>query len=252
MSSRPRRVRLLSGFAGLFLSIVAVGIPSSGNGPDKDFRKTAFVTCWDKDWKNLVTREARSPWLHSPNGELSAHVRVDARAIPGEGMGDCANTSQILVKKVGSEERKVHELTPPSDGPKGNGVVLVDWSADSRFLLLDLLTWYYFSEGWDHTVLLYDTKEGAVSSFPLNEIFSPLRGEPCVVEAQVIGFSKEGNVVIDIAPMGDDELWLSCVDERGRWLLNPNSKKVDRAAAKLKVKRIGRKGARGGPKSPQR
>jgi hypothetical protein len=126
--------------------------PVLGQKEAKRMQKTAFGTCWEEKTKKYGSRSIQGTVFVSPNGLQRAYVNVDTQALgkdPG-GQEDCQNRSALFVAKDGKEHFDSVFTYQGEKGEKGNGIQLIDWSPDSKVLVADLLTWYYFSEGWEH------------------------------------------------------------------------------------------------------
>jgi len=214
-------------------------------GKAKGTQTTAFLTCWDENSKNYGSRSARGPVLISPNGLHEAYAKAEAfaqRSADSGGQETCKNKSTLFVGRGGKAQfDSVYVYQGATGEAQGNGIQLIDWSADSRILVADLLTWYYFSEGWEHNILTYSTRTGSVEKKSLNELFSAALHKDCHVEAQLKGFLRDGRVALRVIPL-DEEEGPSCVDQEGMWALDISSFKVSPLAQPEPIKQNGRFG----------
>jgi len=206
--------------------------------------KTAWVTCWNEDFKDYRTRRVESRVLYSPDEQYRALARVDAKAIskPPEGLGDCDNTSQILIARKGQTEyRSVFTQIPVEGGLRGNGIQLIDWSPDSRHLLAHLRTWMYFTEGWSQHLVIYTPHSDQIRLESLDEVFSKYIAKDCLVEARLRGFSSNNTIVLEARPVpfGEEP---ACLGKRGVWVYDLTSGELKAVSGKVKVKKFGRFG----------
>jgi|SRR5208282_3152308 len=203
---------------------VANGAPGRAQEVPTVVQNTGWLTCWNKEFKDYKSRAVRSRKLVAPDGISRAYVRVDARATDNSGAeaGNCENRSALFVASAaGSDFQAVFVKEAVPSGPQGNGIQLVDWSADSRFLLADLLTWYYYSEGWEHNILIFSSKTRAVTVISLNSLFSKALKKDCQVDGQFRGFLKNGNLVFESRPFPVDEGETEPCDSRPvTWAVN--------------------------------
>ncbi|MGH9533029.1 MAG: hypothetical protein ACRD2Q_11610 [Terriglobales bacterium] len=191
---------------------------------------------------------ARSKPLLSPDRRYRAFADVVAKAThtsPGQAgreTQDCENVSRLLVGERGNEARGVFEQKP-SGNLKGNTLVIVDWSRDSRFLLAQLSQWVYESHGWSNEVVLYDTQEKKVIHLDLNEVFGKSLGKDCAAYGEVLGFSEDSQIVFKAHPAADEiDAELNgpfCVKREGLWLVHPQTRKIQRLSPSFKVKKNG-------------
>lgn len=131
---------------------------------------TAEVSCW-KDSDHLTSRLARSPMITSSAG-YRAYAEVKARAFRPNYQETysgplCENTVKLFLAK--SHESSFQTLLDTSqpksdciaiegkDSCEVNGIQLLDWSKDGRFLLADLVLWVYESDALVMRVpIIYD------------------------------------------------------------------------------------------------
>src|ERR1700730_14293257 len=82
---------------------------------------------------------------------------------------------------------------------KGNFLTLVDWSPDSRYLLMQLFDFQYESDAASPSVLVYDTRYQYFASPQMDEIFGRHFNRTCNVRVDPLGFSPQGTVVVKAA-----------------------------------------------------
>jgi len=210
---------------------------------------TSWVSCWGGrggDWREFGSRRARSKPLFSPNGKYLAFADVGAKATysgePDKGTQDCENVSRLLVGHAGKEARIAFEQRP-SGNLKGNTLVIVDWSRDSRFLVAQLSQWVYESHGWSNEVVLYDSQGEKAINLDLNQVFSRSLGKDCAAYGEMLGFSEDAQLVFRAHPAADqesDELdGPFCVKRESIWLVNPTTRKIRRLPRNFEVKKYG-------------
>ena len=171
------------------------------------------------------SRLVRTPELASPNGRFRARAQTEVIAfrnsVSAEGPA-CANTSKLLVYgRRGSSEELVY-LLEPRRWQLGNSLRVVDWSLDSRRLLVEVSAWQYQSDVNDQAVLLYDTVHGTFDTPDVTGILAKRLGRSCQVQFSVKGFSPDGNIVIEMKPYpreGTDSE-PGCLTKDAPWLLN--------------------------------
>src|SRR5947207_13038296 len=78
-------------------------------------------------------------------------------------------------EKVSMEEPRIYMT--------GNTLTLVDWSADSRYLLMQLFDFQYASDAASPSMLLYDTRNQYFLSPLVDDTFGRLFNKTCNVRA---------------------------------------------------------------------
>jgi hypothetical protein len=183
----------------------------------------SYVTCGEKP---TASRTVRSDVFVSPDGHYRAYTEVEARALPaqkGESGPRCVNNSRLSVAKDASGFQIVF-LEEASDTETGNSLRIVDWSADSRRLLMELSQWSYESPEITRTPVIYDAKRGVFQHSELNHAFSKQFGIECSLQVRVGGFSPEGKIVLETQPLTPEEEEVlaipTCAKKKGAWLLS--------------------------------
>src|ERR671924_2444109 len=117
---------------------------------------TSHVTCGDNP---ASSRTVRGDVFVSPDGKHRAYAEVEARPVRPSSVGYsgplCVNNSRLFVGSGASDFSAVF-LEEPTDVETGNSLRVVDWSADSRRLLFELVQWQYDSPGVSRTPIVYD------------------------------------------------------------------------------------------------
>lgn len=192
---------------------------------------TAFVSCWNEDSKDYRSRSVQSPVFTSPDGRTRAYVRVTATAKEknAEGTEQCLNESTLFVA-TGAEYGVAYRELGVTQGPQGNAIQIVDWSPDSKYLLLDLLTWWYESECCNHVLLLYSPSQSKMRRVNMNRVLAP---QGCTFDGWIEGFAENADVVFTAhssEPIGNP-----CVTETSRWRLDVASLRVKRLRPTYKL-----------------
>lgn len=230
---------LIFGLSSL-LSLVAVS-PAWGQKGARGTQKTAFATCWEEKTKKYGSRSIQGTVFVSPNGLQQAYVEVELQALRKNSGGQegCQNRSTLFVARDGKERFDSVFVYQGEEEEKGNGIQLVDWSTDSNVLVADLLTWYYFSEGWEHNILVYSARTGAVQKKSLEALFSTALHKDCVVDAQLRGFLQDGRVAVRVLPVDESE-GPSCFTRESLWAIDISSFSISPLTRNEDIKRNGR------------
>jgi hypothetical protein len=114
----------------------------------------------------------------------------------------------------------------PQPPATGNGLQLVDWSPDSRFILVQLMEWVYRSESWSSTLILYDTKTRARLRLTLNDVFSAAMKKECALDGTAAGFTRDNKIVFYAKPVDEEFAGASCVAAPSGWIVDPRSRAV--------------------------
>jgi hypothetical protein len=156
---------------------------------------TSFVTCFKEP---VGSRLARGPVLISPDGRFRAYTEVEARAVKAGDEVQCVNRSRLYVG-VESQPYENVFMEEPRIYMQGNTLTLVDWSADSRYLLMQLFDFQYASDAASPRMLLYDTRNQYFLSPLVDDTFGRLFNKTCNVRADPLGFSPQGTIVLKAA-----------------------------------------------------
>ncbi len=200
-----------------------------------------MLFCGDVNGIYQKSASARGREFAAPDGAHKAYVTVEATARKDSpsGQNDCLNQTTLLAQKdPGSPFESVFSYAGGKDAGSGNGIQLIDWSADSTVLVADLITWWYYSEGWEHTILVYAPGTQGVQKKPLKELFSAAVHRECGVEAELAGFLHDGRLAVRALPLPEEE-GPSCVAAESWWAVDLNDFKPSRIAANPKVQRNG-------------
>lgn len=201
-------------------------------------QRTAWLSCWDDRFQNYKSRSLQSPQLVAPDGLHRAYVVVEAQAKGKDSHGGdiCQNRSILYVSNSGGREfDSVLTEVAAGTGSGGNGIQLIDWSADSAHLLADLITWRYYSEGWEHLLMLYSVREHSVVRLDLNLILSHALGKICLVDGQAKGFLEDSQLAFEAWGVPDEE-GDSCVQKRELWAIDWKKSAARKASADAAVK----------------
>ena len=176
--------------------------PTTPAAPD-----TTHATCGDKP--PLASRTVRTELFVSPDGKHRAYAENEAHALypqrPAGYSGPlCVNSSRLFVANE-SPDYKIVFLQEPSDIEAGNSLRPVDWSADSRRLLLELAEWQYEAPGVTRSIVIYDARNGTFQQPDFPRIFHKLFERECSLDIRVSGFTAEGKIVFDSEPLTPEE-----------------------------------------------
>ena len=168
---------------------------------------TELVTCGDKP--PLVSRTVRTDTLISPDGKHRAYGEVEATALftqraSGYSGPLCVNNSRLYVANE-SQDFKIVFLQEPTDMENGNGLRLVDWSSDSRRLLIELVDWHYEQPGVNHSILIYDTRYTTFQQPDLARALAKAYAHDCSFNFHVAGFNPAGKIILEADPLSPEE-----------------------------------------------
>jgi hypothetical protein len=232
-------IRILTFGLGSLLFFVAF-IPAQGQKETRSSQKTAFATCWEEKTKKYGSQSIQGTVFVSSDGLQQAYVKIDTKALGKDsgGIEGCQNRSALFVAKDGQKHFDSVLTYQGEKGETGNGIQLIDWSPDSKLLVADLLTWYYFSEGWEHHLLVYSAQTGVVQKESLEDLFSRAFHKDCGLEAQIKGFLQDGRVAVKAWPL-DDEEGPSCVPKDSLWAIDISTFKISPLTGKETIKQNG-------------
>jgi hypothetical protein len=192
---------------------------------------TSYVTCGNKP---AISRTVSSDIFVSPDGKRRAYARVVANAVGGQVNPErtstmCVNNSSLFVSSNGSPFDLVF-LQEATDIEAGNSLQIVDWSTDSRRLLLELAQWQYDSPGVTRSPLVYQAEVGVFQQPDLNRSFHKQFGIDCSLDVHVAGYRSDGKVVIETEPMTPEEEEVlaipSCAHKNSQWVLTISSESI--------------------------
>jgi hypothetical protein len=172
----------------------------------------------------------------SPDKKARAFVEVEATALQSTAAENyvgslCRNVSKLYVvsDQAGFGQPRYVEKPgkPGQENVEGNSLRIVDWSPDGKWLLVDMKTWIYQSEGWSNFALLYSLQSGTTKQFDLQKLFTNALKKECAVFPEIMGFTSSGEIILEVAPVGgedDEELFgESCFRSRSFWTVNSKS-----------------------------
>ena len=100
---------------------------------------------------------------------------------------------------------KLRFLQEPADVETGNLLRVLDWSADSRRLLVELAEWQNEQPGVSRGVLIYDSKNGTFQQPEMAHILAKTYSRDCSLNLRVMGFSAQGAIVLEGQPLSPEE-----------------------------------------------
>ncbi len=203
-----------------------------------------MVSCLDPP---LGTKNVRGDVLIAPDGKSRAYVEVESRAIAPDktivNLPRCANTSRLWLRESSGNYRLIY-LDSPFDLEAGNGLRLVDWSADGRRLLIERSRWQFETEDETHSVLLYDGRTGLFQEPDLDHMARKLFDANCALNTHVLGFAADGKILLEALPLTPEEEEVqavqSCVKKATRWKLAPASEKLEPVENATPVQKYGK------------
>jgi hypothetical protein len=230
----------------LLLGLVLLGLTSPPashalNTPYSTAKSdTSYVNCGEKA---AMSRTVNSDVLVAPDGKRRAYTRVIANAVAADPTVHrtarlCVNNSMLFVKS-GADPFDLVFLQEASDTETGNSLQIVDWSADSRRLLLEVAQWQYDSPGITRSALVYQAELGVFQQPDLSRAFRKQFGIDCSLNVHVAGFSAEGKIVIETQPLAPEEEEVlatpSCSPKKGQWILSPSSESISAMPESTKI-----------------
>jgi len=167
----------------------------------------ALVTCGAKP--PLASHTVRSDVLVSPDGKRRAYAEVEATALyperPAGYSGPlCVNHSRLFVADQ-AQDFKLVFLQEATDMENGNSLRLVDWSSDSRRLLVELADWHYEQPGISRNILIYDTRYTTFQQPELIPALAKAYAHDCSFNIRVAGFNPAGKIVLEADPLSPEE-----------------------------------------------
>jgi hypothetical protein len=231
----------------LFGALLGIPVVSAQNlpAPAAKANDTSYVSCGEKA---ATSRTVSSDVFVSPDGKRRAYARVIANSVKGplnpeRSSRMCVNNSMLLVQSSGDGFDLVF-LQEATDTESGNSLQIVDWSADSRRLLLELAQWQYDSPGVTRSPLIYQAEAGLFQQPDLSRAFRKQFGIECSLDVHVAGFSADGKILIDTQPLTPEEEEVlaipSCSPKKAQWVLSPSSESLATPPEGAKIVHNGR------------
>ncbi len=220
--------------------IVMFGAMVSARGETRQNRTPGeYVDCGQVEHRR-IWRE-RTPTLTAPDGRHAAYAIVEARTTPG-GESPCATTSRLFIRSASAGSFRLAYLKTASFGANGNGIRLIDWSADSRYLLVEIAMGQWGSDWGDWEILVYDTRSEYAQVPITYHLLECYFGHECDAYVRPLGFVK-GGVAVEVRPSYDAEGLLeptSCVKESARFVLNFFSGELAPLPAGIEIRHYGK------------
>ena len=196
-------------FRGIVVLLSIVPLAWSQNPPPASQPATdiSHVTCGEKP--PFSTHVVRSEIFVSPDGKHRAYAEVEAKALypqrpPGYSGPLCVNNSRLFAASEGSDFKIVF-LQEPSDQETGNSLRPVDWSPDSRRLLLELAEWQYETPSIARSIVLYDSRNGTFQQPDMANVFRNQFRIDCSLDIHLLGFTGEARIVFETLPLTPEE-----------------------------------------------
>jgi hypothetical protein len=228
---------------------------------------TAEVSCW-KDSDHLISRLGRSPIITSSAG-YRAYAEVQATAFRPDYQETypgplCENTVKLyLAKSRESSFQVLLDTSQPKndciaiegkDSCEVNGIQLLDWSKDGRFLLADLVLWVYESDALVMRVpIIYDMAKSEFARPDVYHFFDEYyktdafkqKSDPdtthCEFELRSEGFAPDGNIVLSASRPPDDPSYdqVFCLDKNQSFLFDLGTNNLKRLPSSYKAQHYG-------------
>ena len=201
---------------------------------------TSYVNCGNKA---AISRTVSSDVFASPDGKRRAYTRVAANSATGRMNAErssrmCVNNSMLFVKSD-TDSFDLVFLQEATDTENGNSLQIVDWSADSHRLLLELAQWQYDSPGITRSPLVYQAEVGLFQQPDLGRAFRKQFGMECSLDVHVAGYSGDGKIVIATEPLTPEEEEVlavpSCSPKKAQWILSPSSESITQLPEGAKI-----------------
>lgn len=194
----------------VLLNVSAVAQESGQASAPQNVPKSSdptLVTCGDKP--PLASRTVKGDVLVSPDGKHRAYSETEATALQAQRPAGysgplCINNSRLFVSSD-SGEFKLKFLQEPADVETGNSLRLVDWSADSRRLLLELAEWQYEQPDVNHSVIVYDSRYETFQQPDFAHLLSKVYSRECALNIHVLGFTVKGTIALEAQPLSPEE-----------------------------------------------
>ena len=215
-----RGLRSLAGF------FIAFGVAGSVTGTAQ--LHAHWISCFSDDGQRLIgAKKETTPVLSSADGSLRAYAEIDARVSPTK---SCGNTVRLFVAERGSKSHQVYLQEPSVATGNANSLGPVQWSSDSRWLLVERGNWWYESDAGATDFLLYDRKTGHVTAPNFVMAIEKQLRKRCETRVlSVIGFDKGNRVLLGLADNqeeGDDKPSTDCFADSTDWAFDPQNSSV--------------------------
>lgn len=199
-------VRIIFVRIAAILSLIALAWSQNPPAAPQPAADISHVTCGEKP--PFFSRVVRSETMVAPDGRRRAYTEVEARALypqrpPGYSGPLCVNNSRLFLAE--GPDFKIVFLQEPSDQETGNSLRPVDWSADSRRLLLELAEWQYETPAVTRSLLIYDSRNGTFQQPDLAQVFRKQFRIDCSLDIHLTGFTPEGKIVFETQPLSPEE-----------------------------------------------
>src|SRR5690349_6784297 len=222
-----------SALASAALALLAPLLAAQGNpaAPQPAAADTGYVTCGDK---SPASRLVRSEVSVSPDGKRRAYTEVEAIVVhpqktPGYTGPLCVNNSRLFVTGADGQFKLVF-FQEPTDAEAGNSLRIVDWSEDSRAVLLELAQWQYESPGITRSPMVYDTASIVFQQPDMAHVLDKHFGMECASDVHVLGFLPERKIAIETRPLtpeAEEVLGIqSCSKKKSEWGLTIGSESL--------------------------
>lgn len=233
----------------------AVRLPIAERSTD-----TAMLSCW-KGSNGPNSRIGRSPVISS-NANDRAYAEVRAIAFKPKYYETyagslCENSIKLFLTKRGAPNSEIlldSRLPKNScvtvegkDSCEVNGIKLVDWSRDGRFLLADLVLWVYESDsGFTRVPIVYDIRGKDFIRPDVYHFFDKYyrvdaSKENCEFVLLTEGFSPEGNLIMAASrpPLNPSYDQVFCFNGKQTLEFELETNKIRRLPANYKVQPYG-------------
>jgi hypothetical protein len=220
--------------ASLLLSLVVGLISQSSLAERKEQSPPShahWISCYASDGQHFLgLKSETTPELTSPDKAVKAYAVTDAEGRPPH---TCENTVRLFVADRGSPVRTVFAEKPSLEAGTANSLGLVQWSPNSRWLLVEMGNWWYDSDAGGLALLLYDRRLDTVIQPDLSALIeNQLRKHCSIVILAVIGFDQDNRVLLRLADNqdeGHDEPETACFGKSPDWTFDPASSAIQPA-----------------------
>jgi hypothetical protein len=208
-------------------------------------KNTLQLSCWTAEDNEEGSRLARSDIVVSPDGRYSAFVETEALfAVQDEEPlnpfgAKCVAISKLFVAGLNGDAFDTQlVLEPISRYGTLAGMKPIDWSSDSRYLLVEWQRSSYESEWSGHNVLLFDAKTRRFLRPDIYRALSEYFSRDCWALASAEGFTLDNRVVVGAFP-DQYEPESSCVQDTHVFLFDPREETLKPLPKDYSVQRYG-------------